>query len=297
MKTWKLLILLIMVAGLWLFRGDIRQWYQKFTLELPPLENFIRPTTNLVEKITQELRPEIIAPPPLRRSTKRPGTTLTRSGVITATNRERQKLGLPLLKENTKLNASAELKLKDMFAQQYFEHVSPSGVAVKDLTTQTNYRFIIIGENLALGNFDSDADIVTAWMNSPGHRANILNQRFTEIGVAVGQGIFEGHKTWIGVQHFGHPLASCPLVNETLLAEIKTQETNLTTEQITIEKLRAELETDKPKTEEEYEKYKMKVDQYNELVAHYNTAVGEFKTLVATYNTSIQKFNSCIQQN
>ena len=55
-------------------------------------------------------------------------------------------------------------------------------------------------------------------MNSPGHRANILNGKFTQIGVAVGRGTFEDHEVWIGVQVFARPLSDCPQPNAALKA-------------------------------------------------------------------------------
>ena len=61
---------------------------------------------------------------------------------------------------------------------------------------------------------------MTAWMNSPGHRANILNPHFQEIGVAVGKGMYEGHETWIAVQSFGMPLSACPASDANLKIKI-----------------------------------------------------------------------------
>src|SRR3989344_3216924 len=58
----------------------------------------------------------------------------------------------------------------------------------------------MLGENLILGNFLSEKEAVQHWMDSPGHRANILNNRFTEIGVAFIKGQYQGDTVWIGVQ-------------------------------------------------------------------------------------------------
>ena len=121
---------------------------------------------------------------------------------------------MPALLENTKLDQSAELKAQDMLKNQYFAHTSPSGMAVGNLAEKVGYEFIAIGENLALGNFENDEALVQAWMDSPGHRANILNSRYQEIGVAVLKGVFEGRTTWLAVQHFGLPLSVCPSPQE-----------------------------------------------------------------------------------
>src|SRR5262249_8345343 len=126
---------------------------------------------------------------PLRGGDASANVTLTQAGVIKWTNIQRQENGaLPALTVNAKLNESAQLKLKDMFAKQYFEHVSPSGVGPDGLANEVGYAYASIGENLALGNFADDRALVQAWMDSPGHRANILGKSYREIGVAVGKG-------------------------------------------------------------------------------------------------------------
>src|SRR3990172_5238208 len=75
---------------------------------------------------------------------------LTRTGVINQTNNERIAQGLSKLSESSKLDASAEAKVDDMFAQQYFEHVSPLGISVDNLAENVGYAYIVVGENLAL---------------------------------------------------------------------------------------------------------------------------------------------------
>lgn len=62
-----------------------------------------------------------------------------------------------------------------------------------------------LGENIALGDFTSSQMMVNSWMKSPGHRTNILRNDFTETGIAVGKGVFNGREQWIGVQVFGRP--------------------------------------------------------------------------------------------
>jgi len=124
-----------------------------------------------------------------------------------------------------------DLQLDDIFEKQYFAHISPEGLGPSDLAEKSGYEYIMIAENLALGNFKDDNTLVNAWMDSPGHRANILNNRYTEIGVAVGKGFFsesnENNKeeiateVWIAVQEFGLPLSSCPKPEESLLNTIE----------------------------------------------------------------------------
>jgi uncharacterized protein YkwD len=125
---------------------------------------------------------------------------------------------------NSKLNLSAQVKLDDMFKMGYFEHTSPRGVVLSDMVKEEDYEYIVIGENLALGNFSSGLEIVDEWMKSPGHRANILNSQFTEIGIAVKREVFEGRRVWIAVQHFGAPLSLCEKVDDALKVTITQEE-------------------------------------------------------------------------
>jgi len=137
---------------------------------------FINEAQQLVEK-------QVFTPNPLRRRNGGAGNTLTVAGILTETNRHRAEFNLKPLTLNPALSNVADVKAADLFSQQYFEHVSPDGIGVADLVAQVDYDYLLVGENLALGNFESDADLVQAWMDSPGHRANILKAGFTEVGL------------------------------------------------------------------------------------------------------------------
>lgn len=218
---------------------------------------------------------------------------LTSNGVIDITNKYRILNGeLPPLVENSKLNFSAEKKLQDMFVKGYFEHVSPDGVGVGDLGTQVAYEYILIGENLALGNFKDDQALVDAWMASPGHKANILNKRYTEIGVAVSKGIYNGKSVWMAVQHFGLPKSACPSIDEVLRGIISI-------DQDKVEKIQGELSTKKAQidTGAVYEGMTTSglIDSYNSLVADYNKIILEIKEKINTYNEQVRDFNTCIE--
>lgn len=234
----------------------------------------------------------VVAPGPLRAvSQTSKASNLTVRGVIERTNIERaQNGGLSALTENELLNRDAQMKVDDMFAKQYFEHVSPIGVGPADLAKAVGYAYVIVGENLALGDFGSDQGVVTAWMNSPGHRANILNVHYQEIGAAVGKGIYEGNETWLAVQSFGMPLSACPAIDYTLKSQIDVNN-------ITIATLRAELDAKKAQIDatpaSEYN-YNIYVNEFNAIVPEYNRIVGNNRTIVADYNAGVQAFNSCI---
>ncbi len=214
---------------------------------------------------------------------------LTRQGVILLTNAERTKSALSPLASNTLLNQVAEKKMKDMFERQYFEHDSPDGKGVSDLAREFGYDYILIGENLALGNFSDDSDLVTAWMNSPGHRANILKPGYTEIGVAVGEGMYEGEKVWIGVQSFGTPSSVCPDPSAKLKAEIESLGSSLEKKEIALNAKKKEVDA----MDHSNPQYNQKVDEYNALVREYNALAAALKIKVADYNEQVRVSNDC----
>lgn len=133
--------------------------------------------------------------------------------VIEETNKERQKAGLPPLVENSTLNQAAKAKAVNMIAENYWAHYSPTGKDPWGFIKGAGYSFSYAGENLAR-NFYNSGDIVTAWMNSPSHRENILNSHYQEIGIAVVEGTLQGQQTTLVVQMFGRPsqgMASAPV--------------------------------------------------------------------------------------
>jgi uncharacterized YkwD family protein len=104
--------------------------------------------------------------------------------VVRLVNIERMKQGLPTLIYHDDLSRIARMKSEDMRKNNYFDHVSPTYGSPGDMLIAEGYRYSICGENIAYGQRTA-ADVVDAWMNSPGHRANILNAKFTHIGVGL----------------------------------------------------------------------------------------------------------------
>jgi len=241
----------------------------------------------------EQVKREVNMPGGLRSERDAPDAYLTRTGVIEWTNSQRVENGLDPLQENSVLNASAQKKLEDMFQKQYFAHDAPDGTTPGDIIEIVGYEYITTGENLALGNFADDQELVQAWMDSPGHRENILKDRYQEIGVAVGKGIFDGEEVWIAVQHFGKPLTSCPGVDESLRTQIDQKTTQAESLQQELDTLKQELENSDPQTEEEAKAHNDKVDEYNTKVAQYNALVQEIKTITTDYNSQVNAFNSC----
>lgn len=214
---------------------------------------------------------------------------LTVDGVVKYTNEHRAQNGLRALSSNTKLNLSALRKAQDMFDKQYFEHDSPTGVGVDDLAKNVGYSYIMIGENLALGNFENDKVLVQGWMDSPGHRANILGGKYTEIGVAVLKGTYQGRPTWMAVQHFGKPLADCASPSENIKNQIEINNARLTQLESELSAQKSDLENT-PKSDPSYNQ---KVESYNAKVGEYNALVEETKGMVNDYNSQIENFNKC----
>lgn len=137
---------------------------------------------------------------------------ITVSQVIELTNSERQKIGLQSLKEDQALDQAAYEKAKNMFAENYWAHFSPSGKDPWGFISGSGYKFAYAGENLARNFYDSK-EVIAAWMNSPTHKDNIINGHYQDIGIAVVDGVLQGQKTTLVVQMFGtktHVLASAP---------------------------------------------------------------------------------------
>lgn len=124
--------------------------------------------------------------------------------LIDLTNKNREKSQIQKLAYSPVLEEAAKRKANDMATKSYFAHTSPEGVTPWQWFRDVNYGFIYAGENLAV-HFSDSSDVVRAWMDSPGHRDNILNEHFTEIGIATAQGYFEGRQTIFVVQMFGRP--------------------------------------------------------------------------------------------
>lgn len=127
---------------------------------------------------------------------------ISTENVIKELNETRIFSGLPPLVKNEKLSKAAEEKIQDMVKKGYFEHTSPDGIEPWHWINKNGYAYTYAGENLAM-DFKTAKLQQLAWMKSPTHRKNILNADFQEIGVAVGQGMIDGHMATITVQEFG----------------------------------------------------------------------------------------------
>ncbi len=283
-KIVAIVIVVVIGAAVWRYRFLL----QAFSKDFSQLAS---------NPVVAQIKRDILTPPPLVGDLTAAHSHLSDVGVIDFTNSQRKANGnLTALTENQKLDEAAAAKLADMFAQQYFEHINPQGKGPSSLADTVAYQYVAIGENLALGNFKDDQALVQAWMNSPGHRENILNTKYTEIGVAVGKGMYQGHSTWLAVQEFGRPATDCPPVSSDLKTQIADLQNQVQIEGDTLQSQKDDLEKNPPQSPGAAQEYNAKVDAYNAAVQAYNAKVGALKNLVSQYNTQVNNFNTCVNK-
>jgi uncharacterized protein YkwD len=132
-----------------------------------------------------------------------------RHATLCLLNRQRVRRGLPRLRQHRSLAHAARKYARLMVTKRFFDHVSPAGTTMAQRVKRTNYlkrtRSWSLGENIAWGSGGAatPAQIVNAWMHSAGHRANILNRGFREIGVGVALGAPTGGTGATYVNEFG----------------------------------------------------------------------------------------------
>ncbi len=131
--------------------------------------------------------------------------------IVSQTNVFRSSFGLKELRANPVLEQAATNKLNDMVRDGYFAHTSPSGVSPWHWFDANDYEYVYAGENLAIG-FVSAESTVDAWANSPSHRENLLNSRYTEIGIAIAPAKIQNSNGFLVVQLFGTPKPSAVAV-------------------------------------------------------------------------------------
>ena len=147
--------------------------------------------------------------------------------VLEGINKERLASSLPILALNSQLNRAAELKAADMIENDYFAHNSPNGLTPWHWFSEVGYNFSYAGENLAV-DFDLPQDMVKAWMDSPKHRQNILDNHFDETGLAIIEGNYKGHSALFVVQTFGQLQARVnDFVNADLIVSSGEESINL----------------------------------------------------------------------
>ncbi len=140
---------------------------------------------------------------------KDPAPTLNLDSLAASVNQQRSNNGLQPLIRNPLLDKSAQDKCNDMVTHDYWSHDTPEGTEPWEFIKKYAVYYYSAGENLAYG-FGSSESVVVGWMNSPEHRANILNAKFTDVGYAqckYSETSKEGRQTLI-VQHFAQVIRS-----------------------------------------------------------------------------------------
>ncbi|AGK97000.1 CAP domain-containing protein [Clostridium pasteurianum] len=142
------------------------------------------PTTNDTKPANSTTQNTATTQPTQNNNVQASSISAEANEVIRLVNVERSKNGLAPLKANAELSKVATTKAQDMIDKNYFSHTSPTYGSPFDMMKKFGINYTAAGENIAYGQ-KTPSDVMNSWMNSPGHRANILNSNFAEIGVGV----------------------------------------------------------------------------------------------------------------
>ncbi|MFB6365466.1 CAP domain-containing protein [Paenibacillus elgii] len=149
-----------------------------------------QPTAPVTQQPTTPAKPQPTTPAqPDSGSTQGTSQSAFANQVVNLVNQERAKAGLQPLASDSALTAMALDKAKDMYNNGYFDHTSPTYGSPLDMMRSYGIRYSYAGENIAKGQ-RSPQEVMNAWMNSDGHRKNILSPNFTKIGVAYYNGVW-----------------------------------------------------------------------------------------------------------
>lgn len=146
--------------------------------QTPTAPDTSQTTTSPATSTTTQITP----PPTTTTAPAGPIHSATEQAVLDLVNAERAKVGCPALVANATLAQVARAHSQDMAAHNYFDHNGLDGSTPFTRMTAAGYRYSAAAENIAAG-YATPQDVMTGWMNSAGHRANILNCGLTQIGV------------------------------------------------------------------------------------------------------------------
>lgn len=151
-------------------------------------------------------------------------SSVSTDNIETLINQERTSRGLDPLTDNSQLDQAALSKSADMISRKYFEHYA-YGLSPWDFIKNQNYDYLYAGENLAM-DFQTSEAMVSAWMNSPMHRKNILNPDYTEMGVGVVKGQFTDaggtRETYMVTNMFASPRPAIIRVFDNIVSKVKS---------------------------------------------------------------------------
>lgn len=140
-------------------------------------------------------------------------TQMSIDGLVQETNERRSAQAQPPLELNAQLTKAAQIKAQDMVERDYWSHNTPDGNAPWEFVNNAGYSYSKAGENLAYGFTDED-DVVGGWMNSPTHRANMLDANYSEVGFGFAESpdyVDSGPST-IVVAMYGQPSGAADVV-------------------------------------------------------------------------------------
>lgn len=140
--------------------------------------------SELIKANSQIANPDIIYPGNVISIPNIDDIKAVENEVIRLVNVERAKLGLSLLSANWELSRVARYKSQDMLSKEYFSHQSPTYGSPFVMMDNFGIKFSAAGENIAYGQTTAAA-VMNSWMNSPGHRSNILSATYNQIGVGI----------------------------------------------------------------------------------------------------------------
>lgn len=129
---------------------------------------------------------------------------ITAKALLDLTNSARKTANLPSLSDNSALDSAASAKARDMFRRGYWSHNAPDGTTPWHFIDASGYKYAFAGENLARG-FQTSNGVISAWLKSPTHRANIMDKNYTNVGFAVISGRMSGAETILVVAMYGKP--------------------------------------------------------------------------------------------
>lgn len=127
-----------------------------------------------------------------------------RRGLLEPINEARRRAGVPPLEPDRRLTEAAQARADDMAARQYYGHETPEGVDFGANVDRAGYSYSAVAENIARGQESVD-EVVDGWLASPGHRANLLNSAFTDVGFGFAAGRPGSEYTFLWVQILGRP--------------------------------------------------------------------------------------------
>jgi uncharacterized protein YkwD len=247
------------------------------------------------------------------------GERLSKDAIISLTNDARVSQGLTALSENPLLDSIAEERARDMIEKQYFAHVSPTGEQATDLARKVGYPYKIIAENIASGSFFTNKALVDGWMQSPGHRRNILSSDVVEMGASIVRGKLKDEDTWVSVQIFGlqSPAVTertCAVPSPELLRDIQTKKAEIAGLSERIARLKEDLDKEADAIELERriagndrkrnDDLTVRIKGYNETSDWHNRSLAEMKakqtllsSMIDEYNRAVQTYKDCEASN